>query len=443
MVRATRGRDVANPDGGLVGADLYEVLGDPQGALSSMRSNKASRSSGSPNDVYNQLLLSHLVSVKDSSVTAGDLAVKLEEFDTQQQTAANDKRNAPPSARKRKRRDWILAYNRALALHAAGNAKGSIELCLEKLKPVILNSQNVSEDLINVYSHMAFLFLEGIITSSVGCHEGIEQVDREVTSSRIVAWLDTLDLEKEPQVKFLLALYKSRLEFQERDGSGRIVDQKIRSARKELKQAMEIFQHKLKTSSGDLASVDSSFSEENIQSSGSPSQQQAPMSRILQRQNQAALNLKANTEQLKGNIKKSLILCGEAQAAVSEEENSSYAALHASNLANIYETNGRRHLALHMMGKALRSNPPSAPFDPDGTAKPDQTLKILYNASIASAQAQNYVAAYECMATCVRHSGVMSKRPRCWLRLAEACIGAQIVTLSDLQMLHVSVLLLC
>ena len=44
MVRATRGRDVANPDGGLVGADLYEVLGDPQGALSSMRSNKASRS---------------------------------------------------------------------------------------------------------------------------------------------------------------------------------------------------------------------------------------------------------------------------------------------------------------------------------------------------------------------------------------------------------------
>ena len=416
-----RGRDVANPEGGLAGTDLYEVLGDAEGALKSIRNNKASRMG--PNDAYNQLLLSHLVTAKDSHVDAGELVAKLKEWEIQQQVASSDKRAAPPSARKRKRKDWILTYNQALALFAAGDARGSIELCLEKLNPVVTNGQRVSEDLLNVYSQMAFLFLEGVITTSVGCHEGIEQVDNQLTSSRVVEWLDTLDLDREPQLKFLLALYKSRLEFQERDGSGRLVDHKIRSARKELKQAMEIFQHKLRPSVGDSASLDSSFSEENAQSSGSHAQQQAPVTRILQRQNQAALNLKANTEQLKGNIKKSLILCGEAQAAVAEEDNSSYAALHASNLANIYETNGRRHLALHMMGKALRSDPPSAPFDADGTATPDQTLRILYNASISSAQAQNYLAAYECMATCIRNSGVMSKRPRCWLRLAEACIG--------------------
>jgi tetratricopeptide (TPR) repeat protein len=425
MVRLMRGRE-ANPDGELGGADLYEVLGDTDGALDSLSTRN--KKGAKPRDEYNRLVLSHLVShshsrSSSSDKTGGDLAKKLTEWENHPHPINKEARVAP-SARKRKRNEWIMTYNRALALHAAGDSIGSIELCLEKLKPLILEDQRVSDELLNVSCRMAFLFLEGIITTSVCCHLGIEQVDNRVTSDMVVDWMDRLDLDEDPQLKFLLALYRSRLDFQQKDSVGRLVDAKIRSARKELKQAMEIFQHKLRPSAGDSSSVDSaSYSEEQTQVSASHLQQQIPLSRILQRKNQAALNLKANTEQLKGNIKKSLILCGEAQSAVVETENSSYAMIHTTNLANIYETNGRRHLALHTIAKGLRSNPPASTFEIDGTANPDPTMMILHNAALCALQAHNFMAAYECMVNCVRCSSVMGCRPRCWLRLAEACIG--------------------
>ena len=134
----------------------------------------------------------------------------------------------------------------------------------------------------------------------------------------------------------MLHLYKSRIDFFDRTTKNKIDDSSIRSARKELKQAMEIFQHKLRQTTNDSNSLASSYSEEtgtgggsgassnNRSSTKSPTpllggtqsfgnnNNSSNMTRVLQSQNQAALNLKANTEQLKGNIKKSLILCAEA-----------------------------------------------------------------------------------------------------------------------------------
>jgi tetratricopeptide (TPR) repeat protein len=170
------------------------------------------------------------------------------------------------------------------------------------------------------------------------------------------------------------------------------------------------------------------------------------LSRILQGQNQVALNLKANAEQLKGNVKKSLILCGEAQSfnnhtsmnptssgtsnSNSSSSNASYYdAIHQNNLGIVYETSGKSHLALHAFSKAVRSanncsnSNSNARFESDGTARPDVTLHVLNNAAVCALKSRNYVAAYECYAIGLATSNSWRKRPRTWLRLSEACIG--------------------
>lgn len=192
---------------------------------------------------------------------------------------------------------------------------------------------------------------------------------------------------------------------------------------------MEVFQHKLRAAYGaDTASVVSSAnSEENMSAastsypeSNQPHQpQQALGSIVLQRFNQSALNLKASLETMKGNVKKSLILCSEAYSA--SVENAAYEAIHSNNLGLVYETNDKRHLALHVLSKGLHRSTPSS-FKKDGTASPSQTLSILYNSALCALRAGNYISAYECMASCVARSPAFDN-PCCWLRMAEACLG--------------------
>jgi len=225
---------------------------------------------------------------------------------------------------------------------------------------------------------------------------------------------DNLDVRKDvaaadddPQLKFLWSLYKSRLDFFQRDSNnGKLVDSSIRSARKELKTAMEIFQHKLlkeggtggvTNESGSLASSTSAGvngtgtgtggtgTTDGNNNNNNNHYVQPAMSRDLQAMNRAALNLKANTELLKGNVKKSLILCSEALSSVSEQNpggdesnnnhnnsnNNSqnddddddddykakayYDAIHQNNLALVYEASGKSYLALHALSKAITS----------------------------------------------------------------------------------------
>ena len=117
-----------------------------------------------------------------------------------------------------------------------------------------------------------------------------------------------------------------------------------------------------------------------------------PSSVVLQKLNQSALCLKAHLEQLKGNTKKSLILCSEALAAtVAEDDKAAYEAMHCNNLAVVYETNNRRHLALHALSKSLRA--PSQLFRKDGTARADPTLQILSNAAVCALRARKYCSA--------------------------------------------------
>jgi hypothetical protein len=212
----------------------------------------------------------------------------------------------------------------------------------------------------------------------------------------------------------------------------------------------------------------------------------------LMKLNQSALCVKAHLEQCKGNTKKSLILCTEAlcttmntssgtlndtnatatgtgttihddgvpvtSATSSDTTGSTYDAIHANNLAVVYATSDRKHLALHGMVKALQANSAimskdtlttmatypisrldltfSNLFLPDGTVQPDMTPMLLYNAAICSSRTRHYTSAYECMvASLCSTSGsddgndddnigpMFQNRTKCYLHLAEACIG--------------------
>jgi len=244
------------------------------------------------------------------------------------------------------------------------------------------------------------------------------------------------------------------LALSEFDPSDRMlrVDGHVRSARKDMKMAMEIFQNKLRPAFGmslvgggtggqsipETDSVTSSINsgEEKGGTSTNEPHSSAPSSVVLQKLNQSALSLKAHLEQLKGNTKKSLILCSEAAAATPLDEDG-FAPLHSNNLAVVYETNNGRHLALHALAKALHAKSSndhqtgesvqlrtlSNVVCMDGTVRSDPTLSILYNAAICGLRARKYVSAYECMVTCILQSEVFRHRPGCWLRLAEACLG--------------------
>ena len=418
--------------------------------------------------------------------------------------------------------DWVLAYNRGLVLLSKGNVEESIREAWSYLQPVIepessslspspskqAQQQHQSPPPLELACRMGFLMLEGMLTLYPtrihGRSSAVGNIDDAAASSSfdlrlldvVLAWLtDHVELTKaptaaaatehdstvtatastltsgggapDPQLKFLLSLYESRVNFFERTTrDSALRDKHMRSARKELKQAMEIFQHKLRPERADTSSLASisSFSEEvgggnsNINNSDgtqspvsfratSPSppsgglssattKSNSQLSRILQGQNQAALNLKANAEQLKGNVKKSLVLCGEAQSFNSESSSTSsnnssyYDAIHQNNLGIVYESSGKSHLALHAFSKAVRSAIESntnsgncSNFESDGTARPNVTLHVLNNSAVCALKSRNYHAAYQCYAIGLATSKSWRKRPRTWLRLSETCIG--------------------
>jgi hypothetical protein len=520
---------------------VYEVSGDAAAALPLLMMEDSSSSSSSPAvKAYNRCLLEMVIASDDQEQQVQQQQeqqqqqrpslsmwmTKLEETAEQVVLSSSSSSsgssnyaniNTTTTTRKRKRDEWIMTYNRGLGMLTCGRAQESMEWIWETFQPLLSlelestssssysgETTKLSQELLGIACRMAFLLLEGVLTLSVACPMGIPQfLKGALELEALLQWLNRAveDCgETDPQLKFLLSLYKGRLDFLHRDDQGKLVEAKIRSARKELKQAMEIFQHKLKPNPGtttttttttttitstsntntnntnDSASLASSTGvsinnnnnneEYHHASPAQTSNQQhhtsehQSMSSVLQGQNQAALNLKANTEQLKGNVKKSLILCSEA-AQASQGANSTlnnvngngnattadgnptsanayYHAFHYNNLAIVYETHGKPHLALHAWSKALQqqtqysssststTTTTGPTFQSDGTARPDATLKLLHNAAIGSLQAGNFVAAYECMGTCLQHSlssMSWSSKPRCWLRLAEACIG--------------------
>ena len=436
-----RSREVAaSIDDSLSGFDAYNLMGDAATALDAFAVEASTSNSPSPTiaNRYNRVLLSHLTAttrLKDSAAE-GSIAMLADMQRLEDEYNRRSDESGVLSPRKHQRNELIFVFNRALVLFAQGDCTGAANACMEPLHSMLLVKTKAPDDeLAKVWARLGFLVLECMLTLSVGRVESWTPstlaIFKGFTMTNVVEWLEQFDAERGPQFKFLLNLYRSRVDLAVLDSNGKHDEARIRSARKELKQAMDIFQHKLRPSFGaETASVVSSANSEDLSSQAVPTQdqqsQQTPSSVVLQRHNQSALSLKANSEQLKGNTKKSLILCSEALTAVaSTSVDSTYETLHENNLAVVYETIGKRHLALHALAKGLRATETKGwtPFYADGTARPDQTLLVLHNTAICALQARNYHSAYECMATCIARSPVFSNRPRSWLRLAEACVG--------------------
>jgi hypothetical protein len=405
-------------------SNLFERQGDSKSALEVYRSiQQMNDDAPSFSQVYNQSLLSYLS-------TGGRDDKFVEKINEWKDLWEKDEKNHNLPLRKKKRKEYVMLFNLCLVFFVSGEYLEAATKLMEVLKPMIVDNTPLHEDLLDVVARMAFLVLDCVLKLSEGSCAGLHQVDSVCTSDAIVDWLETKDLESESQLKFLLMLYRSRLDFAERHQINNYVEAKVRGVKKDLKQAMDIFNNKLR-STGETSSVGSasdvqsdmgdSFTRERFTQ---PSVEIGTQEGLLQAHNQAALNLKAQLEQLKGNTKKSLVLCTEAKVSHLDP---SYECFDANNLAIVYAISHKKYLALHTAAKALRA-PKGGLFRTDGTARSDETWTILANTSICAFQARRYDSAYECMATCVQNSSIYFKRPRCWLRMAEACIGTYIDT---------------
>jgi len=446
---------------------------------------------------YNKIVLSHLTGKAQSAPGHDDMARQLEAF----------KKNYTMdhlTARKRRRNELILGYNHALVLFSQGKWSESATMCMEHLNwQSSTKQQDKSPPIQKVASRMALLLLENLLamkqptqvqpqlhpssstrkapgqsdeaTSAQAEDDGKNKSDGTTTEEKfefpdpddVIAWLEKLGLDKQggdAQFKFLLSLYKGRVDLAVRSTeSGLHEEARIRSARKELKIAMEVFNNKLRPSNTDSVSVVSSVHSDEVANSktdgdtaSSEGQQHhgnhpqphshQHQSIVLQKLNQSALNLKANLEQLKGNVKKSLILCSEAVSSTPQPSqqdesslasaNSHYDAIHANNLGIVYQTSHKRNLALHVLSKALKDKrvnseeektpelkPPSL-FLPDGTASPDSSLGTVRNAALCALQARKYLTSYTCWAlSLLKNKSGASDQGLTWLRLAEACLG--------------------
>ena len=406
----------------------------------------------------------------------------------------DEKANDLLNLKKRRRRDdWITTYNKSLTLLSLGDTAQSLNHVWTKLGPIVSTGDNdsntnskklLTKELTSIACRMAFLALEGILsyhsiptrrTTTVEDGDSDEVVAVVNQHETILTWLsksieNSLD-DDMASFKFQLSLYKGRLDFLERHDD-KLVDAKIRSCRKELKHAMEIFQHKLRPSNAanqtsDAQSLASSSalsadnSEKLTMSGGSGSNannnnnnrsDEPELNKVLQRQNSAALNLKANTEQLKGNLKKSLILLAEAAPNSTDESSSPTTptivstgaeetyeeSLHYNNLGVVYSTSGKHHLALLSFHKAMKLSQDQKPkFQKEGTVCLKMKSQIYYNAAIGALRTQNYVKAYQYLSSILNHStnkdvadpktnklnSIWTAQPRSWVRLAEACIG--------------------
>jgi len=445
--------------------NIYNLTGDAKAAYGLLVGNdgEGGRNDTSATHKYNAMLLSTLSSVEksDSSNCCDDMLKRMDQlekelFQQKQRVTDIKDRGGNSAEQKRWRNELIFAHNRALVFLAQGNYRDAALICIDHLNrsgddALLLRPRKTKHpaDVTTVASRMALLLLECILALSIGRTQGISSVKIEPlvgvdcpTPNDVFEWLDGLDSDKDPQLKFLLNLYKSRFDLADLDEFGKRRDGGIRSARKELKQAMDVYQHKLRPSfgaeaSGSVVSSANSADQDTVMSQSVSNdqqhqQQQPPGSVVLQKPNRSALSLKANAEQLKGNSKKGLILLSEISSFPVDgaAADPAYETMHSNNLAVVYETIGKRHLALHALAKGLRtvegnetSSSTMAGFYEDGTACPDQTLLVLYNAAICSLQAHHFMSAYECMASIVVRSDVFRCNPRCWLRLSEACIG--------------------
>lgn len=241
---------------------------------------------------------------------------------------------------------------------------------------------------------------------------------------------------------FRLHLYKAKV---------RLLQGEVKSSKKELKSALEIFQRELRptpdigASSSGAAGADSDDEETTATTSTTTvgntlmggGDATLPPAGVA---NVAALFLKANLEYLRQNYRKALKLLASCQRG----EGGAMGALYLNDMGCLHSKTGLHAVALQYFQRALASfeqdgsngghegsssNSSSAsstslvpggrPLEADGRVLPHALCEVVYNAGLQLLLMGRPSQAFRCFENA---SLIFYNRPRVWLRLAECCV---------------------
>ncbi|KAL7692648.1 putative tetratricopeptide-like helical domain superfamily, ribonuclease H-like superfamily [Plasmopara halstedii] len=283
----------------------------------------------------------------------------------------------------------------------------------------------------NVAMHASFLYLDVILHSSRGCvSTERERMATIKKAQSIMTFLEKphrfntvqdvadhlvqrdangnvkeTDLQRKnrwdvTEFRFRLHLYRAKF---------MLLQSNLKTAKKEVKSALEIFQKEIKTyDRGDskvTSSVLSMDSEKTSSSIGHP---------CLTVQNSTALFLKANLEYLKKNYTKCIkLLASCTQEAVSES-------ILLNNMGCIHYQMGHRKAAKSYFARALQATTKGNNMDAVVIASSSHH-EIMYNNGLHLLLQGEYALAFRCFN---ESSRLFFNRPKLWLRLGECCTAA-------------------
>ncbi|CAH0479756.1 unnamed protein product [Peronospora belbahrii] len=318
-----------------------------------------------------------------------------------------------------------LRYNYAAALFLLkqyAQASSVLEAMMRNIDPI---DENVA-------MHASFLYLDVILHSSRGCvTTEMERMKTIKKAQNILAFLekphrfntvheppdnlvqrdaDGNVMETEAQKKsrwdvtefrFRLHLYRAKF---------MLLQSNLKTAKKEVKSALEILQKEIKTHDrGNAAATSSSTlgmeSEKTSAAIGHP---------CLAVQNSTALFLKANLEYLKKNYKKCIkLLASCTQEAVS-------ASVVLNNMGCIHFQMGYRKAAQSYFARALQATTKDTKMDAVVISSSSHH-EIMYNNGLHLLLQGEYALAFRCFH---ESSRLFFNRPKLWLRLGECCTAA-------------------
>lgn len=192
-----------------------------------------------------------------------------------------------------------------------------------------------------------------------------------------------------------------------------------KSAKKEIRSALEIFQRELRPIADEIANG-------SAQNLLKRARALLPLA-SLERQNCMALYLKANLEYLRQNYKKALkvlISCHRAETGGGHRLHEPEGDCYYNNLGCIYMKMSRYHVASLFFQRALHEMSPSSAnampeVEPDGQLNHKFTGEILYNAGLSLLMSQKPLEAFHAFESA---ASLYRFRPHFWIRLAECCI---------------------
>ncbi|TDH65719.1 hypothetical protein CCR75_006756 [Bremia lactucae] len=285
----------------------------------------------------------------------------------------------------------------------------------------------------NVAMHTSFLYLDVILHSSRGCvstereraatrnkaqsiltfleqphcFNTVQEVADHLTQRDATGNVLETDVQRRSrwdvtEFRFRMHLYRAKF---------MLLQSNLKTAKKEVKSALEIFQKEIKIYDRSESNTFASSSSLSLESDKTSSAIGHP---CLVVQNTTALFLKANLEYLKKNYKKCIkLLASCTQEAVSES-------VLLNNMGCIHFQMGQRKAAQSYFARALQATTKATKLDAVVLASAFHH-EILYNNGLHFLLQGEYSLAFRCI---YGSSKMFYNRPKLWLRLGECCTAA-------------------